>query len=124
MRKLTFLAGAAAGYVFGTRAGQRRYAQIKSVSGKVWHSGPVQKQVDSAKEAARTRAAPAVADAVAGAAKGTARRLRASRTVPGRAVSPMAGSPTNPTTTDPSVDATRPWNGAASTDRPGGDTAG
>ncbi len=124
MRKLTFLAGAAAGYVFGTRAGQKRYAQIKTISGRVWHSGPVQKQVGGAKEAARTKAAPALADAVAGVAKSTAHRLRSSKTVPGRAVVPQAGPPTNPATTDPTADATRPWNGTAPTDRPGGSAAG
>ncbi len=113
MRKLTFLAGAAAGYVLGTKAGQKRYAQIKSVSGKVWNSGAVQKQVGHAKEAARTKAAPALADAVAGAAKSTANRLRAARTVPGQTVAPLASPPAS---TDPWADAARPWKNAARTD--------
>ena len=81
MGKLGFLAGMAAGYVLGARAGKQRYAQIKTVSGKVWNSQPVQKQVASAKEAARTKAAPVVADLVGDAAKTTAARLRAQRTV-------------------------------------------
>ncbi len=113
MRKLTFLAGAATGYVLGTRAGQKRYAQIKRLSGKVWNSGPVQKQVDQAREAARTKAAPALADAVAGAAKSTANRLRAGRTVPGQTVAPPPGSPAS---TDPWADVARPWNNATRTD--------
>jgi hypothetical protein len=117
MRKLTFLAGAVTGYVLGARAGERRYEQIKKVSGKVWNSGPVQKQVGHAKEAARTKAAPALADAVAGAAKSTAQRLRSAKTVAGETVAPLASSPT--TTTDPWTDAARPWNSAASTDNPG-----
>ena len=79
MGKLGFLAGMAAGYVLGARAGKQRYAQIKTVSGKVWNSQPVQKQVASAKEAARTKAAPVVADLVGDAAKTTAARLRAQR---------------------------------------------
>ena len=58
MGKLGFLAGMAAGYVLGARAGKQRYAQIKTVSGKVWNSQPVQKQVANAKEVARTKAAP------------------------------------------------------------------
>jgi oxygen-dependent protoporphyrinogen oxidase len=82
MPKLSFLAGLAAGYVLGARAGKQRYAQIKSVSGRVWQSRPVQKQVSAAKESARTKAAPVVADFVADAAKATGEKLRASRTVP------------------------------------------
>ena len=45
MGKLTFIAGLAAGYVLGARAGRQRYEQIRRTSGKVWNSGPVQKQV-------------------------------------------------------------------------------
>ncbi len=114
MGKLTFVAGAVTGYVLGTRAGQKRYEQIKKVSGKVWNSGPVQKQVGSAKEAARTKAAPALADAVAGAAKSTAHKLRSAKTVAGETVAPRASSPT--ATTDPWADAARPWNGTTPTD--------
>ena len=82
MPKLSFIVGLTAGYVLGARAGKQRYAQIKKVSGKVWQSQPVQKQVAHAKESARTKAAPVVADFVADAAKATSEKLRASRTVP------------------------------------------
>ena len=82
MPRMSFLVGLAAGYVLGARAGKQRYEQIKAVSGKVWQSGPVQKQVAVAKESARTKAAPVVADFVADAAKATSEKLRASRTVP------------------------------------------
>ena len=81
MGKLGFLTGLAAGYVLGARAGKERYAQIKQVSGKVWHSGTVQKQVASAKETAKTKAGPALADLVADAARETADKLRAQRVV-------------------------------------------
>ncbi|KGN40124.1 hypothetical protein [Knoellia aerolata] len=84
MPKLSFFAGLAAGYVLGARAGKQRYAQIKTVSGKVWQSKPVQKQVSAVTESARTRAAPVVADFVADAAKATGEKLRASRTIPSR----------------------------------------
>ena len=94
MGKLGFLAGMAAGYVLGARAGKQRYAQIKTVSGKVWNSQPVQKQVASAKEAARTKAAPVVADLVGDAAKATAARLRAQRTVASETISSTAATPT------------------------------
>lgn len=82
MPRMSFAVGLAAGYVLGARAGKQRYAQIKKVSGKVWQSKPVQKQVAAAKEGARTKAAPVVADFVADAAKSTSERLRASRTIP------------------------------------------
>ncbi len=81
MGKLTFIAGLAAGYVLGARAGKQRYEQIRRTSGKVWNSGPVQKQVFTAKEAARTKAAPVVADMVADAARATGEKLRSSKTV-------------------------------------------
>ena len=43
--KLLFVAGATLGYVLGSRAGRARYEQIKSVSGKIWNNGSVQKGV-------------------------------------------------------------------------------
>ena len=76
MGKLTFIAGMAAGYVLGARAGRQRYEQILRTSAKVWNSGPVQKQVFNAKEVARTKAAPVVADMVADAARSTVRLER------------------------------------------------
>lgn len=81
MGKLSFLAGAAIGYVLGARAGVQRYEQIKELSNKIWNSGPVQHQVEKGKETARTQVAPAVADAVSSAAKTTADRLRSHKTV-------------------------------------------
>lgn len=88
MGKLSFLAGAAVGYVLGARAGVQRYEQIKSISSKVWSSDPVQHQVEKGKEAARTQLAPAVADAVSSAAKSTAEKLRSEKTVAGETVAP------------------------------------
>ncbi len=44
--KLVFAAGAALGYVLGSRAGRKRYEQIKSNAQKVWHSDSVQKGVE------------------------------------------------------------------------------
>ena len=91
MGKLTFIAGMAAGYVLGARAGRRRYEQIRRTSGKVWNSGPVQKQVYNAKEVARTKAAPVVADMVADAARATGEKLRSSRTVEAEAIARLVG---------------------------------
>lgn len=47
--KILFITGLAAGYVLGTRAGRKRYEQIKSAAKSVWHTAPVQQSVDSAK---------------------------------------------------------------------------
>lgn len=48
--KLLFVAGTALGYVLGSRAGRARYEQIKTVSGKIWNNGNVQKGVHQAEE--------------------------------------------------------------------------
>ncbi|HSF99326.1 MAG TPA: protoporphyrinogen oxidase [Ornithinibacter sp.] len=105
MAKLTFIAGLAAGYVLGARAGRQRYEQIARTSSKVWHSRPVQKQVANAKEAARTKAAPAVADIVADAARATGQRLRASRTVSAETItaSPSTSPPGGAGSTTPAA---------------------
>lgn len=44
--KVGIVVGLAAGYVLGSRAGRERYEQIKAGFLKVWHTDPVQKQVD------------------------------------------------------------------------------
>ncbi|MDH6240176.1 YtxH domain-containing protein [Aurantimicrobium minutum] len=49
--KLLFIAGLAIGYVFGTRAGRRRYEQIKSAAQNIWESEPVQWSVKQAQDA-------------------------------------------------------------------------
>ena len=120
MGKLTFIAGMAAGYVLGARAGRQRYEQIRRTSGKVWNSGPVQKQVVNAKEVARTKAAPVVADMVADAARATGEKLRSSRTVEAEAIETAStGAPANgrppPSPTGSGAD---PW--AAATSRTDG----
>ncbi len=76
MAKLSFLAGAAVGYVLGARAGTQRYEQIKTQANKLWSSDPVQAKVVEAKDVAKTKAAPFVADVVSDAAKSTADKLR------------------------------------------------
>lgn len=49
--RLLFILGLAIGYVFGTRAGRRRYEQIKSAAQNLWESEPVQWSVHQAQEA-------------------------------------------------------------------------
>lgn len=121
MGKLTFIAGLAAGYVLGARAGRQRYEQIARTSGKVWNSGPVQKQVATAKEVARTKAAPVVADMVADAARATGEKLRSSRTVVAETIgsgsTPQAGDATaGRPTPAPTGSGADPWAAATRTD--------
>ncbi|HYP72678.1 MAG TPA: hypothetical protein VEP72_01215 [Microbacterium sp.] len=54
--KIGIVVGLAAGYVLGSRAGRERYEQIKTGFQQVWHTAPVQKQVDKAKELGKTAA--------------------------------------------------------------------
>jgi hypothetical protein len=49
--KFLFFLGLAIGYVFGTRAGRRRYEQIKAAAQNIWESEPVQWSVHQAQEA-------------------------------------------------------------------------
>jgi hypothetical protein len=69
MGKLMFVAGVAAGYVLGARAGQKRYEQIKGRAGQVWQSDTVQSRVDTARETLMAQA-PVVADRIGVAARG------------------------------------------------------
>lgn len=114
MPRMSFIVGLAAGYVLGARAGKQRYEQIKKVSGKVWQSQPVQRQVAAAKENARTKAAPVVADFVADTARATGEKLRNSRTVPsqlsdGTTTAPEAGHPADPWVASPAARGEDPW---------------
>lgn len=44
--RILFLAGAATGYVLGSRAGRRRYEQIKAGAERLWNDPKVQSSVD------------------------------------------------------------------------------
>ena len=68
MAKLSFLAGLAAGYVLGAKAGQKRYEQIKGKATQVWSSDPVQSKVDTVVQTVKDQA-PVVAAKVGDAAK-------------------------------------------------------
>lgn len=54
--KAGLVVGLAVGYVLGTRAGRERYEQIKAQWLKLWHTEPVQKQVDKVKDFAKSTA--------------------------------------------------------------------
>jgi hypothetical protein len=51
MGRFMFLIGLAVGYVFGTRAGRKRYEQIKSAAQNLWESEPVQWAAGQAQDA-------------------------------------------------------------------------
>ena len=63
MSKISFVAGAAVGYVLGTRAGEKRYEQIKKQADKAWSNPAVQDKVSAATETVKAKA-PVVAAAV------------------------------------------------------------
>ncbi len=48
--KLLLAVGLAAGYVLGSRAGRKRYEQIKAAAQTVWETPRVQNSVDAAKD--------------------------------------------------------------------------
>jgi hypothetical protein len=54
--KIGLIVGLGAGYVLGTRAGRERYEQIKTQWLKLWEQPAIQKQVDKAKDAAKSAA--------------------------------------------------------------------
>jgi hypothetical protein len=68
MGKVSFLIGAAVGYVLGAKAGQKRYEQIKGRATSLWSSEPVQSKVETARQTVMEQA-PVVADKLGGAAK-------------------------------------------------------
>ncbi len=71
-----FIAGAALGYVLGTRAGRERYEQLKRGGKRVWRSDPVQHRLEAGKHAVRTQAVPFVADKVGDAVKAAGQQVK------------------------------------------------
>ena len=84
MGKLSFVAGAAVGYVLGARAGRKRYEQIKGQAGRLWQSGPVQERVGTATDAVKQQAAPFVTEKLGDAVKAVGQQMRQTN-LPGRA---------------------------------------
>lgn len=72
MGKLSFLAGAAVGYVLGARAGRGRYEQIKTQAKRAWSNPKVQHTVSDVGETVKAKA-PDVADKLGDAAKSAVR---------------------------------------------------
>lgn len=55
--KTVLVAGAAAGYLFRTRAGRQRYEQIKDRAERVWQDPKVQEKIAQAQVLAREKGA-------------------------------------------------------------------
>ena len=55
MGKLTFIAGVAAGYILGAKAGQKRYEQIRGRANQLWSSDPVQPASTPSRTSSRSR---------------------------------------------------------------------
>lgn len=55
MSKLTMAAAAAAGYVFGARAGRERYEQISEQASSLWNNPKVQEQAGKAQDLAKQK---------------------------------------------------------------------
>jgi hypothetical protein len=54
--RLLLLAGAAAGYVMGTRAGRQRYEQIKGRVQSIWNDPKVQQKITEAQDTVMDKA--------------------------------------------------------------------
>ena len=70
MHKLTFLAGAALGYVLGSRAGRERYEELKRRADTLLHDPRVQEKVSAAGQTVKEKAPEVkakIADATAAA---------------------------------------------------------
>jgi hypothetical protein len=68
MGKVSFVLGAAAGYILGAKAGQKRYEQIKGRATQLWSNDSVQAKVETARQTVMDQA-PVVADKIGGVAK-------------------------------------------------------
>lgn len=76
MGKLSFLVGFGAGYVFGAKAGERRYEQIKLQASKAWEHPAVQEQMAKAGEQIRERGPEVAAAAGQAAARGAGQAVK------------------------------------------------
>ena len=73
--KLTFLTGAAVGYVLGTRAGRDRYDEMKKQADALWHDPRVQEKVSAATDTVKEKA-PDVGAKISAAAENAASTVK------------------------------------------------
>jgi len=75
MRIFTFLAGAAAGYIFGTRSGRESYDKMKVKARELWEDPRTQEKLNNLGETIKEKA-PEVSAAVGAAASNVAHKVR------------------------------------------------
>lgn len=102
--KFLFVAGAAVGYVLGTRAGRKRYEQIRGAAQKVWQTPAIQHQVEAVQDYAAEKIGQIPGLVIDGAKKlvtsGNARTAPAAQPAGGE------GTPTTPPAPPHSSDGT------------------
>ncbi|PYI37289.1 hypothetical protein CVS30_16355 [Arthrobacter psychrolactophilus] len=91
--KLTFLAGAALGYVLGTRAGRGSYEKIKASAKEFWAKDAVQDIVGTVQDAIKDQAGDAVHKLVQQVAPSHGRKPESGGHSPEMAADPLDGNP-------------------------------
>ena len=110
--KFLFFLGLGIGYVFGTRAGRRRYEQIKAAAQNIWQSEPVQWSVHQAQEAAGDvaddvlTAAKRVIHQVTGDKPAPKAKAKASATAPAQSSAASTATAAQPATRAPGATST------------------
>ncbi len=93
--KVLLITGLAVGYVLGTRAGRKRYDQMKANATKVWNDPRVQKPVQQAEDFVKEKA-PEVAEFVSDGVKKVVSQVSgASKTAPAKSAT-KASTPRKP----------------------------
>ena len=95
--KILFVAGLAAGYVLGAKAGRQRYEQIKTRASELWNNPGVQERVGQVEEFVKDKA-PDVAGFVSENAKKVASQVKSRRS---STSGPVPGSTTTSTSSKP-----------------------
>ncbi|GAF50328.1 hypothetical protein C8E05_5137 [Rhodococcus wratislaviensis] len=98
---LIFAAGAAAGFVLGTRSGRQTYEKMRHQSLELWHNPTVQEKVSEATETVKDKA-PQVQHKVGELAKKATHRST-DTSAPTNGVSLEEAAGRTPTTTEPAA---------------------
>lgn len=105
--KLVLLVGVGIGYVLGSRAGRKRYEEIKSCVNRLWNDPRVSQQVHNVEQFAKDKA-PDVVDFIGDTAKKVIQRKPTARS------STATGSSTTSGSTKKSTTAKKPTSSPAS----------
>jgi len=108
--KVLFVVGLGIGYLLGTRAGRRRYEQIKATALNLWESEPVQWGVAQVQDAAGDLADQAIAKAksVISQAQGAPKNAPAGSTKPRATAKPSSAAKKQPGATAETRASARP----------------